>query len=196
MKKQTSCITYLSALVIGIILLCLHEQVQLLKGIVIAMGILITIPSALMLISSFFGKKDSSGVKVYPAWYTIVVACAGLVLGIWMLCMPTFFETVSVYTLGVGLVLVGMAQIVFIINASRPYGANPWWYCIPVLTITGGLIICFIGPKEVNSWATLTTGILLIVYAANGLTSLGRECNQSKKQKMIESETNSGELSD
>lgn len=183
MKKQASLITYVCALVIGIILLVLNEKVDLLKGVVIAMGIAITVPSAMMFLSSFVGKKDEYGVRTYPAWYTIVVACAGLVLGIWMLCMPSFFVAVSVYTLGVGLVLVGIAQLIFIYNASRPFGPNPWWYCVPVLVITGGLIICFIGPDPVETWATITTGILLIVYAVNGVAALGRESHNDKKIK-------------
>ena len=184
MKKQASLITYVAALVIGIILLALKE-LNLLHGVVVAMGVVITVPSALLLISTFTGKKDASGVKVYPAWYTVVVAIAGLVLGIWMLVMPGFFSAITVYTLGVGLILVGIAQIIFIINASGPMGVNIWWYCIPVLTVAGGLIICFIGQDGVNTWARITTGIILIVYAFNGVAALGRE---SKERKELDAE--------
>lgn len=186
MKKQASLITYVAALVIGIILLVLNEKVDLLKGVVIAMGVVITVPSALLLISTFVGKKDSNGVKVYPAWYTVVVSLAGLVLGIWMLCMPGFFSTIAVYTLGVGLILVGIAEMLFIGNAARPFGPNVWWYCMPVLAIAGGLIICFIGPKDVNTWATLTTGIILIVTGVNGIAAFGRECRRHKELKAEE----------
>lgn len=184
MKKQASLITYVAALVIGIILLALKE-VNLLHGVVIAMGVVITVPSALLLIGTFTGKKDAAGVRVYPAWYTVVVAIAGLVLGIWMLCMPSFFSAITVYTLGVGLILVGIAQIIFIMNASGSFGVNIWWYCIPILTVTGGLIICFIGQDGVNTWARITTGIILIVYAFNGVAAFGRE---SKQRKELEAE--------
>ncbi|MCH5214043.1 MAG: DUF308 domain-containing protein [Muribaculaceae bacterium] len=196
MKKSASLITYLSALVIGIILLALHEQVNLLKGIVIAIGVLITVPSAIMFLSPFFSRKNSEGLG-YASWLTVLVAAAGLVLGIWMLVMPSFFETAMIYTLGVILILVGAAQVVFIFNASRPYGANPLWYCVPVLVIAGGFIVLFIGPKGVNSWATITTGILLIVYSANGLSALGRECKVDRERKQLgESDSDTGELSD
>lgn len=185
MKKPASLITYVAALVIGVILLSLHEKVDLLKGIVITMGILITIPSALMLISAFTAKNEN-GERVFPAWYTILVTCAGLVLGIWMLCMPDTFKEWMVYTLGVGLILVGAAQMIFIHTASKPLGPNPWWYCVPVLVLVGGFIICFIGPDGTNVWATLTTGVLLIVYAANGIASFGRECKVRKEVKAEE----------
>ena len=192
MKKQSSFITYISALVIGILLLCFHEKTGLFEGIVIAMGVLITIPSALMLISSFVSKPNPEGVKQFPTWSTIVVAMAGLVLGIWMLVMPTFFINVTIYTLGVVLILVGIAQIVFISNASKPYGgAYIWWYAVPVLVIAGGFIICFLGPKVLDQAATIVTGILLIVYAVNGVGSLGREAKEKKDLREIE--TNSKE---
>ena len=195
MKKTSSLITYLAALVIGIILLVLHEQVGLLKGIVIAMGILITVPSAIMFFSSFFkGRRTADGSVSYPSWYTLLVACAGLVLGIWMLVMPSFFEYAMIYTLGVVLILVGAAQLVYIYLASRPYGANALWYCVPVLVIAGGFIVLFIGPKEFNSWATITAGILLIVNAVNGLASIGRELKVDHDRRLSGDDTEGGEL--
>ena len=196
MKKSASLITYLAALVIGIILLALHEQVNLLEGVVIAMGVLITVPSAVMFISSLIGKKDEYGNRSFPGWYNVIVAVAGLVLGIWMLCKPGWFEVWMVYTLGVVLILTGAAQIVFIYSASKPYGPNPWWYCIPVLVLAGGFIICFIGPNGLNTWATITTGILLIVYSANGLASLGREQRIEKKREEEGIVTDEGPLSE
>lgn len=186
MKKSASIITYVAALVIGILLLAFHERVDLMKGIVVAIGVLIVIPSALMLITSFIGKKNSVGVRTYPAWYSVVVAIAGLVLGVWMLCMPAFFENAMVYTLGVILILVGAAQIIFLYNASKGLGLNPWWYCIPTLVLAGGFIVCFLGPQGVNTWATLTTGILLIVYSANGIGATGNEARLEKEIKTDE----------
>ena len=187
MKNQTSVITYIAALAIGILLLCLHENGGLFQGIVIAMGILITLPSAMMLIGSFFSRPDANGVRQNASWYTVVVACAGLVLGIWMLVTPGFFVGITVYTLGVGLILVGVAQSVFIASASKPYGgANPWWYTVPILVITGGFIICFLGPNILDKAATIVTGILLIVYAFNGACALGREAKEAREIKMIE----------
>lgn len=174
MKKPSSLITYLASLVIGIILLCFNNRAELSTVIVRTIGILITVPSALMFIGFFIGRSNSDRMKA-PAWYTILVACAGLVLGIWMLCMPLFFSDVAVYTLGVVLILVGIAQIVFIHLASKGVGANIWWYCLPVVVIAGGFIICFIGPKSTESWLYIVTGILLIANALNGIASMGRE---------------------
>lgn len=194
MKKSASLITYVAALVIGIILLVYNQRVELLKGIVIAMGVLITVPSAIMLLNCFIGKKDRYGNKQFPAWYTVIVAIAGLVLGVWMLCMPSSFQSWMVYTLGVILILVGAAQIVFIYTAARPYGANPLWYCVPILVLAGGFIVCFIGPQGVNTWVSLTTGILLVVYAVNGIAATGRECRLEHEIKEEKEEAKQGEI--
>ena len=196
MKKSASLITYLSALVIGIILLALHEKAGLLTGMVIAMGVLITVPSAIMFVNSFFGKRNSDGAISYGSWTSVIVAVAGLVLGIWMLVMPSFFVDYTIYTLGVILILVGFAQIVMVYNAGKPFGANPLWYCVPVLVVAGGFIIIFLGPTTIDTWATLTTGILLIVYAANGIGSLGRECKVEKERRLEGDNTTDGPLSE
>ena len=197
MKKTSSLITYIAALVIGILLLALHEHVDLVKGIVIAMGVLITVPSAIMFFSSFFrGKLTAEGAQAYPAWYTIIVSCAGLVLGIWMLVMPGFFEAMVPYTLGTVLILLGAAQLVFMYIASRPFGPNPLWYCIPVLSIAGGFILYFIGPQGLNTWATITAGIIMIAVAANGLGSLCRERRTDKEREREGIVTDDGDLGD
>lgn len=180
MKKPASLITYVAALVIGIILLCFHGSEGLSNALMSAIGILITVPSGLMLISFFVGRRRTDSA---PAWYTVIVALAGLVLGIWMLCMPGFFIGATVYTLGVILILVGAAGVAFIMNAAKPYGANPLWYIVPFLALAGGFIIMFIGPQDVLEWAYITTGIILIVYAVNGIASVGRECKIKKEIK-------------
>lgn len=196
MKKPTSLITYLAALVIGIILLVFKEQAGLFKGLVIAMGVLITVPSAIMFIGSFFGKKSPDGQITYSSWTSVIVAAAGLVLGIWMLVMPSFFVGATIYTLGVVLILCGAAQIVLVYNASRPYGANAWWYIVPFLVIAGGFIIIFLGPTTIDTWATITTGILLIVYAVNGIGALGREVRVERERRLDNDTTDAGPLSD
>ena len=188
MKKPSSLITYIAALVIGIILLCFHGSEGLSRAIVNAIGILITVPSGLMLISFFVGRKN---VSTAPAWYTVLVAIAGLVLGIWMLCMPKFFIGATIYTLGVILILVGAAGVAFIMNAAKPYGANPLWYIVPFLSLAAGFIVIFIGPQSTMEWIYITSGVVLIVYAANGIGSLGRECKveheiKEERRELIE----------
>ena len=132
MKGRTYLFSYLSALVIGILLLVFHESSGLFEGVVIAMGILIIIPSAIMLIAGFLRKVTTAS-----KWYGVIASVAGLVFGIWMLCMPSFFINASIYTLGILLILAGVAGILFVINAARPASVNYLWMIVPVLAVAG-----------------------------------------------------------
>ena len=170
MKGRTYLFSYLSALVIGILLLVFHESSGLFEGVVIAMGILIIIPSAIMLIAGFLRKVTTAS-----KWYGVIASVAGLVFGIWMLCMPSFFINASIYTLGILLILAGVAGILFVINAARPASVNYLWMIVPVLAVAGGLIIMFLGPATMQKAAALVSGVVLIVYAVNGFASLARE---------------------
>lgn len=175
MKHGNSILTYLSALIVGILLLLFCKEETLSDGIVIAIGILFVIPSVMLLINSFIRKKDTDGNPLPRPWYMIAIGFAGLIFGLWMLIMPGFFINVAVYTLGLVLILCGCASLIYVINASRPFGAYPGWYVMPALTICAGLVVCFIGPRETLSFAAIFSGCFLICYSVAGFASIGRE---------------------
>lgn len=175
MKGKTYLFSYLSALVIGILLLIFHDNEDLYQGVVIAMGILICIPSLIMLISAIFPAKREDGTPGTRSWYGIIAACAGLVFGIWMLCMPSFFIDASIYTLGIVLILAGIAGILFVIFAAKPASVQFAWLIVPLLVVTAGFIVVFLGPDKMAHAAGLVSGIALIVYAVNGFASVARE---------------------
>lgn len=175
MKGKMYLFYYLSALVIGILLLVFHDHKGLYEGVVIAIGVLVVIPSLVMLISSLVKRKDAAGLPLPRPWYSILTACAGLIFGVWLLCMPSFFINASIYTLGVLLVLAAAAQVYFVIVASRPAGIRFGWLIVPILCATAGVIIMLLGPDKVAASAGLITGIALIVYGANGVASYRRE---------------------
>lgn len=175
MKSGSYILTYLSALIIGILLLVFHSDSTLFEGIVITIGILFIVPSAAVLVSAFIPRKDASGQALPRPWLEIVCGGLGFVLGLWMLCDPSFFISFTVYTLGAILILLGLAGVIYLILASRPYNANPWWYIMPALTLCAGVIVIVCGPDSVASFSVILTGVTLIGYAVNGLASLGRE---------------------
>ncbi len=184
MKNLTSIFSYIAALIIGVILLVFYSESMVLQGIVIALGILVALPSLIMLIRFLIPKKMEDGEKVPTPWYGIVVTIAGLAFGIWMLIAPSFFVSITVYTLAVILILSGISGWLFVSENARPYGgANIWWYCVPVLTILGGVVLCILGASALGQIANLVTGILLVLFAINGFTSYGREA----KHKELES---------
>lgn len=204
MKSRSYIITYISALVIGILLLIFHDRADIYNSIVIAIGILIGLPSLILVLMKLFRRKpaeeevkaESRMVKTQAAatnWATLIAGIAGLALGVWMLCSPAFFIKAIIYTLGAILVLSGIMQIAAIYSASRPLKPLMLWFIIPVLTLIAGLVVILLGPEKVSSLAGLITGIALVVYSANGFASAGREARETMKLERhgaSDSETN------
>lgn len=181
MKNLTSLFTYLGALVIGIVLLVFYSQSIVLEGIVIAIGLLVAIPSLIMLIRFIIPRKTPEGEKIPVPWYGILVSIAGLAFGIWLSVDPSFFVNITVYTLAAVLILSGISGWIFVAQNSKPYNPCGWWYTVPALTIIGGIILCILGGAAIGKIANLVTGILLVVYAVNGFASYGREAKIAKE---------------
>ncbi len=187
MKSKNYLITYISALAIGILLLIYHQQESLYQTIVIAIGALIALPSLVLLLTMLFRKKPEVSTAGTSA-VTIaseVAAAAGLAFGIWMMCSPQFFITAIIYTLGAILILVGVAQITYIYEAAKPFRPAAGWYIVPLLTLIAGIVIILLGPAKVSSCAGLITGIVLVVYAANGFASAGREAKFVEEESRL-----------
>ncbi|MDE6246382.1 MAG: DUF308 domain-containing protein [Muribaculaceae bacterium] len=189
MKGRDYIVTYISALVIGILLLIFHEKEALYNTVVLVIGALIALPSLILLILELTRKKrttDKAGYVETLKWSSLVASIAGLAIGIWMLVDPAFFVKAIIYTLGAILILAGLIQIIAIYLASRPIRPILGWFIVPVLTIIAGCVIVFLGADKVASFAGLVTGIMLVVYAANGLTSAGREAKVAADVKKLE----------
>lgn len=188
MKSKNYVITYLSALAIGILLLIYHQQSALYETIVIAIGALIAVPSLILLLTLLLRKSpqslESAAAKTVKVT-SEVAALAGIGFGVWMMCSPQFFITAIIYTLGAILILVGIAQITYIYGAARPLMPAFGWFIVPLLTLIAGIIIIILGPEKVSSYAGLITGIVLVVYAANGFASAGREARIRDEAKLI-----------
>lgn len=186
---SSSVITYVAALVVGILLLVFCHEPSLSKSIVIAIGILFIVPGILTIISSLTTVKIVNGVKKGHPYVLTAVGVVALALGLWMVFAPSFFISISVYTLGIALIVCGIASIFFVIEASRPFGAFVGWYILPVLTILAGCVICFAGPATTITFAAIFTGCFLICYAAGGLAGIGRVAKfdkQVEEDKKIE----------
>lgn len=188
MKSRNYVITYLSALAIGILLLIFHQQSAIYQTIVVVIGALIAAPSLVLLLTLLLRKKPetptagASTVRIASE----VASVAGLAFGIWMMCSPEFFVSAIIYTLGAILILVGIAQMTYIYEASRPLRPAVGWFIVPVLTLIAGVVIIILGPQKVASAAGLVTGIVLVVYAANGFASAGREARVLRDAKRLE----------
>ena len=175
MKSKNYVITYLSALVTGILLLIFHDDSELYASLVRAIGALIAIPSLVLLCTMLFGKKKEGAYNGVVVVAAEIAAVVGIAFGIWLLVSPGMFIKALIYVLGALLIAVGIAQISFVHTQAKPSSAAPGWFVVPSLTLIAGVVLIILGPEKVASMAGLITGIVLVVYAANGFASAGRE---------------------
>ncbi|MCM1153319.1 MAG: DUF308 domain-containing protein [Muribaculum sp.] len=175
MKNISNIFIYLAALVVGILLLIFHQEGTLLRAIIIAIGVLILIPAIVVFIRSFLQPKDANGVRPKPLWYVLIVALAGIVFGAWMVFTPDSFRNWTVYVLGAILILSGISGFGFTVQARRGHHLGTGWFVTPTLVAIGGIILIILGPSVIGSIANIAAGVLLVVYAVNGFSAIGRE---------------------
>ena len=176
MKNTQYTLTYVAALIVGALLLIFSGSANIFEYIVMIIGILIVIPSAYGVYRGFAGKKgnNENGKKTGGSLLTAFESVLGLILGIWMICNPSFFVHYLIYTLGIILILAGVLQIINMVNASRDMGGiNGSLYIMPSLTMIAGLVIVISGPEKIATAANIITGIVLVLYAINGLITSG-----------------------
>ncbi|MDE6339112.1 MAG: DUF308 domain-containing protein [Muribaculaceae bacterium] len=196
MRKVIYAIVYLAALIIGAVLLIFNHQVventqPMLHPVIIAAGIIFVIPGLCLLIASLIPHKDSNGVVISRPWISTVMGIIALIWGVLILIMPGGLLGYFNITLGVSVILAGIAQITWIIKGRKTNGAPIWLYLIPLLTIAAGVWIIILKQDYQNPGRELIqgciiAGVTLIVWAINGFGSLPR---RKKTLKDIEKET-------
>lgn len=180
MKAKPYFFTYLFALAIGVLLLVFTGRTNLFHWMVVGIGILFVIPSAVAVIDAMIPARGSQGEKIPKPWYIALIGVAGLVFGVILLCLPGFFAAYIVYTLGIVLILCGLAQIVFMSVSASVFGINRWFYVMPWLTFIAGIVVLFLGPSGLGNIVTVITGICLTVYAVNGFMQMGAARSRRK----------------
>ena len=196
MRKVIYAIVYLAALIIGAVLLIFNHQVientqPMLRPVIIAAGVIFVIPGLCLLIASLVPHKDSNGIVVSRPWISTVMGIIALVWGVLMLIMPGGLLGYFNITLGVSIIIAGIAQITWIVKGRKVNGAPVWLYIIPLLTIAAGVWVLLIkkdyaDPGHELIQGCIIAGITLIVWAINGFGSLPR---RKKTLKDIEKET-------
>ncbi len=188
MKSKPYFFTYLCALVIGVLLLVFTGQTDLFKWMVVAIAILVLLPSVWAIIDGVIPSKDETGNRtVSKPWYLVISGVAGVIVGVILLCMPSFFAAYIVYTLGVILILCGIAQIVYMSIAASMVGTKGWFYVMPWLTLICGIVVIFLGPRGIENIVTTLTGIFLVVYSINGFIQMGD--TSKRRKKLIENQS-------
>lgn len=183
MKSRTTCIlTYLAALAIGVLLLIFTGHNDLFKTIVIIIGALVILPSVIAIVYSWIPARNAAGLKVPRPWYISFAGIAGLIFGVLLLCIPSFFASYIVYTLGFVLIISGLMQIIYLSATASLFGISKLYYIVPWVTFACGIFVIILGPKYINDIVTVITGIFLVCYSINGFTEL---MSESKKTRAV-----------
>ncbi len=196
MRKIIYALVYLIALVAGVCLLVFNHQAMeetcpVLRYVIMGAGVAFVIPGICFLIASLRPRRDSNGVVVSRPWFSTIMGVIALVWGILLLCMPSGFLGNLNISLGVSLIIVSLAQIVWIVKGRRINGAPVWLYIIPILTVAAGVWIIFMetdfqNPGREHSLGSIVAGAAFIILAINGFASLPR---RKKTVSDIEKET-------
>lgn len=185
MKKTTYFLVYAATLVIGVLLLIFSQEPltsvvpTALRGVMVTIGIVSTAAGVICLLLSMRRKRDADGVPASRPWYMTAMSICAIFWGILLICMPATFTGILPITLGVTLIIAGLAQGMWIIGASRPYGASGWWYVVPFCVIGAGIVDItlvndYSNMAQSGSTACVLSGILLLCYGVNGFISLNR----------------------
>lgn len=168
MKSNKSyIITYLFALIGGILLCIFHSRTNIFDWIIIIIGELFLIPSILSIVSYFLPRKKGQAIRK-TNWVTLIPAIGGVIFGALLMTMPETFTTSLIITFGIVLIICGLAQLFFMMSGMNSLKISPFYLIVPSLTLLSGIFILIIGPSQIGSYVTLLTGIVLICYAANG----------------------------
>lgn len=187
MKKIIYSICYVLAFCIGIILLIFNHQASstdasdhsFLINLFIGVGVVFVIPGLSLLIANLRPKKEIPGEKPVNTLPTTLTGIIALVWGILILIMPKgLFGNLNI-TLGVSLIIIAFAQIIWIARGKEKNGAPLWLYIIPVLVAAAGVAILFLKkdyqtPGKELETGCIFAGIVLMFWAANGFLSLPR----------------------
>lgn len=195
MKKVLYACSYIAALVIGVLMLIFNYQAlnsdqPVLRALVIASGVLFIVPAVILLLASLSPKRDDKGEIIKRPWFTTVIAVLALIWGILMICMPSGLLGNLNITLGISLILVGIAQVIWIIKSKE---STFWRFIIPILSVCVGIITLTLlnnYPDAGNSaqWAAIVSGLTLVLWGINGFASL-----RSKRILAVEHEAGKNE---
>lgn len=155
------------ALAAGIVLICMHDRINLVQWVIVFVGVMFAIPGVCGLIEALAGRNRNKGKG--SAAVPVLASLGSLIIGVIMIFCPVPFEAVFVYFLAAVLILGGIWHIWVLAVGVRPLTLPGWLYVLPVLVAAAGIVILVTPVRETESIFTLIAGIALVCIAANGL---------------------------
>lgn len=156
-------IVNVAVLVAGLCLVFFHGNVNVMKVIVILLGICIIIPSLVYMGMVLTKRREENdtvrNIGIVPAAGGL---CFGLVL---MLKNEIFLETLGII-FGLLIIALGVFHTVYMIMMSKRARVEMWYYIFPILMMIGGLLIliAFRAPEHAKM-VVLITGLSMILFS-------------------------------
>lgn len=170
MDKKSYLLTPIIILIVGIALIVMHSQINVIRWIVILIGCALLIPAIFNLIWIMLRRRRTgSDIREANDGPSIAVSIITGLLGIWIICMPDFFAAFIVYLFAALLVFLAIVDVVLMIKASRPARPPFWFYIVPIAMIVVAIVLLTSPLGTINSTIVLVTGISM---AASGLNRL------------------------
>lgn len=147
------------AIALGLVMIVWPEAA--ITYLVITIGILFILPGLFSILGYFTRPKDPNGDNpMFP-----IEGAGSVLLGAWLVIMPTFFVNILMYVLGALLIIAGTQQIISLVSARKwstvPFG----FYLMPTLIlITGIMIIAYPFGAAANTF--IIFGIAILFYGA------------------------------
>jgi len=149
------------ALLISLVLILFPAEAG--NYLVITIGIVFMVPSIFSIVGYF---TLPIGFKLrFP-----VEAVGGLLFGLWLMIMPSFFADLLTYLLGFILLMGGVQQIAALMGARHWVHVPVKFYIIPVLILLAGFFALF-NPTGVRDAAFTIIGITGLVYTISELVN-------------------------
>jgi uncharacterized membrane protein HdeD (DUF308 family) len=149
------------ALLISLVLILFPAEAG--NYLVITIGIVFMVPSIFSIVGYF---TLPIGFKLrFP-----VEAVGGLLFGLWLMIMPSFFADLLTYLLGFILLMGGVQQIAALMGARHWVHVPVKFYIVPVLILLAGFFALF-NPTGVRDTAFTIIGITGLVYTISELVN-------------------------
>lgn len=173
MDKKSYLLTPIIILIVGIALIVMHSQIDVIRWIVILIGCALLIPAVFNLIWILLRRRRTgSDIREANDGSSIAVSIITGLLGIWIVCMPDFFAAFIVYLFAALLVFLAIIDVVLMIKASSPVRPPFWFYIVPIAMIIVAILLLASPLGSINATIVLVTGIAMTASGLNRLVEL------------------------
>lgn len=132
--------------------------------VIMLIGAILAIPAVLSIIGYFTYKNRETPLP----GYVLVESIGALIIGVWMLLQPAFFNAVVLIALGIILLLASISEIVALIRSSSLMPIPAIMYVVPILIAAAGLFLIFKPFGTVNLIMTIF-GISMVLYGISDM---------------------------